>query len=275
MRAFIVCPFGTRDGIDFDAVERDLIDPALDGFEITGRTTRENFESGRIHADMFEALLLADVVVADISLDNPNVYYELGIRHALRRRVTILIRTERPENPGRVPFDLAGYRYLSYDHASPAQALGALRRTIRESLSATETDSPVFDALPALREHSRSSFVPQGFREAVGHAAATRDHAMLILLGMEANGFPWESEGLRMAGRAQMNARLYRVAHQTWERVRALEENDAAISCTGLATSRLPTSPCSASSVRRPRPPPNGPRPSRRSLETRSTSGEP
>src|SRR5690606_35906281 len=99
MRAFIVRPFGTKSDrvaqpIDFDRVERDLIDPALDSFGVTGRTTGEILEAGSIHADMFQRLLTADLIVADVSIDNANVYYELGIRHALREKRTVLLRTQ-------------------------------------------------------------------------------------------------------------------------------------------------------------------------------------
>lgn len=228
MRAFIVCPFGQRDGIDFDAVVDRLISPALAEFEISGRTTRETLESGSIHADMFQALLLADIVIADISLDNPNVFYELGIRHAFRERITILIRTERPGNPGRAPFDIATFRYLSYNHADPAAALPTLRDAIVQSRAVNRQDSPVFLSLPSLDEHPRSRFfaVPLGFREEVEHASATRDLASLVLLGMEARGFPWESEGLRQVGRAQLSARMYHVARNTWERIRSLDAED-------------------------------------------------
>jgi hypothetical protein len=40
--------------------------------------------AGDIRTDMFQELLLADLVVVDLSIDNPNVWYELGVRHALR-----------------------------------------------------------------------------------------------------------------------------------------------------------------------------------------------
>ncbi len=85
-RAFIVRPFGTKGGIDFDRVEGELIAPALEGLGITAHTTEEIARAGNIRTDMFERLLLADLVIADISIHNANVYYELGVRHALRPR---------------------------------------------------------------------------------------------------------------------------------------------------------------------------------------------
>jgi hypothetical protein len=89
MRAFVVRPFGRREDIDFDVVGRDLIAPALAGAEYSGNTTEEIAEAGSIHEDMFLELLGAQLVIADISIHNANVFYELGIRHALRPRATV------------------------------------------------------------------------------------------------------------------------------------------------------------------------------------------
>ena len=111
MRAFIVRPFGVKKGIDFEAVERDLIAPALDALGISGRTTGEIVAPGNIREDMFHLLLTADLVVADMSIHNANVFYELGIRHALRDKRTFLIRAPVDDTP----FDLLTDRYLRYD----------------------------------------------------------------------------------------------------------------------------------------------------------------
>ena len=47
--------------------------------------------AGDIITDMFQELLIADLVVADLTIDNPNVWYELGVRHALRARGIVLV----------------------------------------------------------------------------------------------------------------------------------------------------------------------------------------
>jgi hypothetical protein len=78
MHAFIVRPFGIKSGIDFDRVDRELIGPALDHFNISGGTTGDFIQQGNIRTDMFEQLLIADLVVADISIHNANAFYELG-----------------------------------------------------------------------------------------------------------------------------------------------------------------------------------------------------
>src|SRR5580700_8963739 len=65
---------------------------------------------GSIHLDMFQDLLLAEFVVADLTLDNPNVWYEIGVRHALRAGGAVLTFALRD----RLPFDIAGQRMQRY-----------------------------------------------------------------------------------------------------------------------------------------------------------------
>src|SRR3977135_2535061 len=100
MRAFIIRPFGTRKGIDFDAVENKLIGPALRSIGAEGGTTAEIIEAGNIRIDMFQQLLIADLVIADITTNNPNAFYELGIRHALQEKRTFLIRAKTRPSQG-------------------------------------------------------------------------------------------------------------------------------------------------------------------------------
>ena len=109
MRAFIIRPFGTKNDIDFEKVEAELIGPALDDIGSSGRTTGDVVEAGNIREDMFQLLLVSDIVVADISIDNPNAYYELGIRHALKEKRTFLIRATGVTN--QVPFESRTDRY--------------------------------------------------------------------------------------------------------------------------------------------------------------------
>jgi hypothetical protein len=63
MRAFVVRPFGTKEGINFSEVHRQLISPALAPCDIQGGTTEPFMQAGNIRADMFQQLLVADVSV--------------------------------------------------------------------------------------------------------------------------------------------------------------------------------------------------------------------
>ena len=122
MHAFVIRPFGVKSEVDFEKVDRELISPALDRLGITGRTTGEIIRAGNIRADMFELLLKADLVVADVSIHNANVFYELGVRHALRDRYTFLLRASIEDTP----FDIATERYFTYDQNNPAGSLEPL-----------------------------------------------------------------------------------------------------------------------------------------------------
>jgi tetratricopeptide (TPR) repeat protein len=162
LHAFVVMPFGVKKGwdgadIDFDRIYTELIEPALAhaGF-IVFRADREQ-RGGDIRPDMFQELLIADLVVADLTIDNPNVWYELGVRHALRARGVVLIQGERPYQP----FDTYTDRKVSYriEAGGPDPAtLAADRKRIAETCLATvqawhgRKASPVYQLLPNLRE---------------------------------------------------------------------------------------------------------------------------
>jgi hypothetical protein len=231
MRAFIVRPFGTKKDlkgreIDFERVERELIAPALKRLGIAGTTTVEIARAGNIRTDMFHLLLTADLVIADLSIHNANVFYELGIRHALRDRRTFLLRCAADE----VPFDLLTDRYLVYDRDDPRACLGDLAEALRQTRDSPDSDSPVYGLLRELRPQDPGRFlaVPDDFREEVerARAEAHRRSGALRLLAEECAGLAWESAGWRLVGRALMDLRDLDRARDVWERVRGLNEND-------------------------------------------------
>jgi hypothetical protein len=219
MHAFIVRPFGIKNGIDFDKVDRELISPALDRLQMTGRTTQEITHAGNIRADMFHLLLTADIVVADISVHNANVFYELGVRHALRDRRTFLLRASIDE----VPFDLKTDRYLTYLRDSPSASLDALVNGLAETRRNDSVDSPVYSMLPGLPAPDPSAFivVPEDFREEVTRARLKREKGDLRFLASELTGLPWRREGMRVVGEAQFKIGDLKYAGETWEWVRA------------------------------------------------------
>jgi len=224
MRAFIVRPFGKKKNTDFDNVAEKLIDPALTALGATGRDTIEIVKQGNIRSDMFQRLLTADLVIADLSIHNANVFYELGIRHALRGKHTFLMRAH--QDP--FPFDLQTDRYFTYDKSDPAAAVSALTRALHDTITSEGWDSPVFHLLPDLEEQDRSRFfaVPKGFREEVELAAASDLLGDLGLLAAEAEGLDWESEGWRIVGRAQFDLKASEGARATWEKIRKLAPLD-------------------------------------------------
>ena len=232
-RVFVVRPFGTREGVDFDAVERDLIQPAIarvTAATLEGSTTLPFVEQGNIREDMFRELVTADVVIADLSIHNANVFYELGIRHAVRPHATVLIRAELST----YPFDLQTDRYLVYDPTklasadSRAELVARLTQTLEATLNSERTDSPVYQLLPKLRPPDPTVLrvVPSEFGEAVEVAAQTRQPGDLRLLAYEARSTAWASEGLRAVGLAQFMIRATAGAIETFEWLKELLPND-------------------------------------------------
>ena len=239
MRAFIIRPFGVkndREGqpIDFDAVEKKLIGPALAWHGIEGRTTGEIAAAGNIREDMFRMLIASDVVIADISIHNANVFYELGIRHALRPWGTVLIKCRSDETI----FDLQTDRYLEYYRDRPGASLSKLVEALGQSLALERKDSPVFLLLPQLEAPTRAALLPvrRGFAEDVERAKEESQVGDLELLAEEARGFEWEIVGLLDVGRAQSQLGAWEGAQITWEAVRELEGGNDIEANTQLAT---------------------------------------
>ena len=227
LHVFIVRPFGTKSGIDFDRVEKELIRPAMEQASLTGGTTGEFLQQGNIRADMFEQLLIADLVIADISIHNANVFYELGIRHALREKRTFLIKSNLANEPD-VPFDLKTDRYLAYDAKDPGGALDLLAAALKLSLDSQEADSPVYQLLPDLQPADPNTVfaVPADFREEVERAEASNRSGDLQLLAAELDGFDWRAAGLRIVGHAQFALKDWAGAKVTWQAVRDYDDMD-------------------------------------------------
>lgn len=72
----------------------------------------EELNPGTISNDIFLKLMHSKYVIADITYPNPNVFYELGIRHSISNQ-TILIR-EKTNAP--VPFDISHLKYIEYEN---------------------------------------------------------------------------------------------------------------------------------------------------------------
>lgn len=72
----------------------------------------DNPMPGTITTDIVTRIMHSDYVVADVSYPNPNVFYELGLRHACRAGTVIIKDREAP----RVPFDIAHLRYIEYEN---------------------------------------------------------------------------------------------------------------------------------------------------------------
>ncbi len=226
-RVFIVRPFGVKDGVDFDRVEALLIQPAIRGVSgagLEGGTTVPIVEQGNIREDMFRELVTADLVIADLSIHNANVFYELGIRHGLRPHATFLLRA----GVSQFPFDLQTDRYLKYDAAHPEASLPQLIAALDATLASARVDSPVYQLLPGLRAPDPDvlNVAPREFADTVDVLRAAGHRGDLRLLAHEARQFSWASQGLRLVGRAQFAIDAWSGASETFEWLREIRPGD-------------------------------------------------
>src|SRR5450432_71141 len=98
--------------LDLDKTYANIIAPAVKASGLRCVRADEVQQAGIIDQRMYEMLLRADLVIADISTANPNALYELGVRHALRPFSTVVIK----EIDGKFHFDLDHLATLQYKH---------------------------------------------------------------------------------------------------------------------------------------------------------------
>ncbi len=103
---------------------------------------------------MYKQLLNADVVIADVSTYNPNAFYELGVRHALKPYTTITI----AEDKLVFPFDVGQIAIRTYHHLGEGidfgeveRMRGELEKAIKTVRKQADCDSAVYASLRDLR----------------------------------------------------------------------------------------------------------------------------
>ncbi len=110
---FVISPIGATDSVErkhADLVLSALIEPALAQLGITAIRADQISKPGMITGQVIEHLVRAKLVIADLSFGNPNVFYELALRHAMRKAAVQIIRTS-----DRLPFDVGQFRTVTID----------------------------------------------------------------------------------------------------------------------------------------------------------------
>jgi MAP3K TRAFs-binding domain len=174
---FVLMPFGIKSDAmgrptDFDAVYQQIIVPAIRIAGLDPVRADEERIGGTIHKPMFERLMLCPYAVADITGANPNVYYELGIRHALRPRATVVLFSQ-----GTVlPFDVAMLRGIPYrtddkgEPVDPQSHVDAIAKIMRAARDNPHDDSPMFqliENMPRVEvDHSKTDL----FRDSAAYS---------------------------------------------------------------------------------------------------------
>ncbi len=245
-RAFVVMPFGAKPGpdgkdIDFDAIYEQLLAPAARDAGLDPHRADADRRGGSIHADMFQDLLMAEFVVADLTIDNPNVWYEIGVRHALKASGAVLTYALRD----RLPFDIAGQRMQRYSLAQGklvAERLADERRALAEAITATlgawrgRKGSPVYQQLPNLIEPDWKSLkvgdvnqfwqALDDWRSRIEIARRKQRPGDILLLADETPNRVLELEAVRGAADALIKLNRPRFALNIAQRARALDPDD-------------------------------------------------
>jgi hypothetical protein len=161
---FVVMGFGKKTDfetgrtLDLDKSYFNMIKPAVEAAGLKCVRADEIVHSGLIDVPMYEQLLGADVVIADLSTANRNAFYELGVRHALRPYTTIIVAEDGIKPP--FPFDINHVAVRLYHHLgedigfSEATSFAAkLKDAIAQILGKNppDRDSPVYEFLRGLQ----------------------------------------------------------------------------------------------------------------------------
>src|SRR5437016_9617042 len=155
---FVDMPFGQKADlksgtvVDFDQIYDEAIKPAIEQCGLDALRGDEERTGGIIHSAMFARLLLSEFVVADLTLANANVFYELGIRHAAKPFTTVPILA----NVSALPFDVALVRAVPYQlengkltETSAQQLRTELAKRLRAAIDGVAAnDSPLFQLIP-------------------------------------------------------------------------------------------------------------------------------
>lgn len=253
-------PFGVKVGpdgapIDFNRVYRELIKPALEAAGLEPFRADEELRPGEIRADMFQELIAADLVVVDLTTDNPNVWYELGVRHGLRARGVVLIYGSRSP----AAFDVYTDRKLRYelrDGAPDPATLAADRDRLRDMARAAmeswhgRKSSPVYQLMPNLREPDWKSQRVGGVVEfwekhdawerRIDLACRAGRIGDLLVLADEGPVAAFRAQAWCIAGEALRKAGRFDFALEQLERVLDIEPNNLkALQEKGICLQRL------------------------------------
>ena len=141
---FVMQPFGGHLGAYYEALFKPAIEKA--GLKPM-RADDDIFATGKIMDQIWRGIHQATVLVAELTSKNPNVFYELGLAHALRKPVVLV-----SSNEDDVPFDLRHIRVILYDQTDPfwgQKLIDKIADNIKSAL--TDPEEAIFD-VPAVAE---------------------------------------------------------------------------------------------------------------------------
>ncbi len=151
---FVVGPIGDPDSdarVHADWILEEIIEPVLSQFPHFAVVRADQIAPpGMIDAQVIQHLLDSDLVIADLSRENPNAFYEIGIRHMAQKPIIHMQLVDE-----KVPFDVSLYRTLKFSRARPSDLKNAraeLKRAVEAVLAdGYKVDNPVTRARGKIR----------------------------------------------------------------------------------------------------------------------------
>lgn len=140
-KCFVLMPFTGN----YKEIYTEVYKPVCASAEIDCWRVDELSRPGSITRDIVEGILDADILIADLTSRNPNVFYELGIAHSVGNKTIMTA-----QSMADVPFDIASYRVLIYEQSiTGSKKLAAeLQKAIHELLDALDrTNNPLQEVL--------------------------------------------------------------------------------------------------------------------------------
>lgn len=137
---FFISPIGTANSDArrrSDQILRHIIKPACQECGYAAIRADEIDNSGMISTQILERILNDGIVIADLTDQNPNVFYELAVRHAVRKPFIQIIAEGQ-----NIPFDVQGIRTIELDHQDLDSAASA-RESITKAIRAIDEGQPV------------------------------------------------------------------------------------------------------------------------------------
>ncbi len=253
---FIIMPFGEKEGINFNKIYLDLIKPALLEVGLEPFRADEEILPGDIRADMFQELLMADLVIADLSINNANAWYELGVRHGLRSHGIVQIRS----GEASIPFDVCVDRTLHYhlkkgvpDAAfieTDRTALGKVALETLRSKPNRQPVSPVYQYLPYLQEPNWKSLRVKNadafwrehdqWSDLIDVSRKNDKPGDILVLADEAPTYALNLEGYRTAGNALLSLGQFDFALEQFDKALSINPDDlGSAQKKGLVLGRL------------------------------------
>ncbi len=156
---FVIAPIGDEGSETrhrSDQVLKHIIEPTTEEFGYVAIRADKISEPGIITAQVIQHVVDDDLVIADLTDRNPNVFYELAVRHMVKKPIVQIIQTGEP-----IPFDVSTSRTINFDHRNLDSVANCKSELIKQIRAVEEdpmkVDSPISVAidLKSLQQSER------------------------------------------------------------------------------------------------------------------------